>query len=301
MRQVGRPALLDFREVKITGEGDSQKTEFLQTGLTGKYLVRAQVISDQTTSQPIIAIDFNPEGARLFGIITGRNIGKPLAIFLDNQLISNPVVQEVIQGGKAQISGNMDQNEVGRLVKLFNAGSLPAPMRLISQQTVGASLGADSLARAITAGLIGTAAIIIFMLGYYRVMGAVASLALVFYAVFALAIFKLFGITMTLSGIAGFILSIGMAIDANILIFARMREELAKGISNVGALEEGFRRAWPSIRDSNVSTMLTSVILYYLTSSFVRGFALTLLLGVLVSMFSAITVSRIILRASIKQ
>ncbi len=301
IRQVGRPALLDFREVKITGEGDSQKTEFLQTGLTGKYLVRAQVISDQTTSQPIIAIDFNPEGARLFGIITGRNIGKPLAIFLDNQLISNPVVQEVIQGGKAQISGNMDQNEVGRLVKLFNAGSLPAPMRLISQQTVGASLGADSLARAITAGLIGTAAIIIFMLGYYRVMGAVASLALVFYAVFALAIFKLFGITMTLSGIAGFILSIGMAIDANILIFARMREELAKGISNVGALEEGFRRAWPSIRDSNVSTMLTSVILYYLTSSFVRGFALTLLLGVLVSMFSAITVSRIILRASIKQ
>ncbi|MEK7654340.1 MAG: protein translocase subunit SecD [Patescibacteria group bacterium] len=301
VRQVGRPALLDFREVEVTGEGDNQKVSFLKTGLTGKYLVKAQVVSNQTTGQPIIAIDFNPEGGRLFETITSRNIGKPLAIFLDDQLISNPVVQEAIQGGKAQISGNMPQDEVGRLVKLFNAGSLPAPMHLISQQTIGASLGADSLGKAITAGLIGTAAIIIFMLGYYRVMGAVASLALVFYIVFTLAIFKLFGITMTLSGIAGFILSIGMAIDANILVFARMKEELAKGISSVGALEESFRRAWPSIRDSNISTILTSVILYYLTSSFVRGFALTLLLGVLVSMFSAITVSRIILRASIKQ
>lgn len=301
VRQVGRPALLDFREVRVTGEGENQKTDFLQTGLTGKYLIKAQVVSNQTTGQPIIAIDFNPEGARLFERVTSQNIGKPVAIFLDDQLISSPVVQEAIKGGKAQITGNFTPDEVRRLVQLFNAGALPAPVRLISQQTIGASLGANSLEKAIFAGLIGTAVIMVFMLVYYRMMGAVAALALAFYIVFALGIFKLFGITMTLSGIAGFILSIGMAVDANILVFARTKEEMAKGISRAGALEEGFRRAWPSIRDSNISTMLTSVILYYLTSSFVRGFALALLLGVLVSMFSAITVSRIILRASVKQ
>lgn len=301
VKQIGRVALLDFREVKITGEGDNQKTEFIQTGLTGRFLKKSQIVPDQTTGQSIIAIDFDAEGARLFEALTKRNIGKPLAIFLDGDLISSPVVQEAISGGKAQISGNMDHNEVRRLVSLFNAGALPAPIKVISQQTIGASLGIDSLAKAITAGLVGALAIIVFMLIYYRSLGFVASLALVFYIAFTLAIFKLFGITMTLAGIAGFILSIGMAVDANILIFARTKEELAKGVSRSGALEEGFRRAWPSIRDSNISTMITSVILYYLTSSFVKGFALTLLLGVVVSMFSAIIISRIILRAFTKQ
>lgn len=301
VKQIGRVALLDFREVKITGEGDKQKTEFIATGLTGRFLKKSQIVPDQTTGQSIIAIEFDAEGARLFEALTKRNIGKPLAIFLDGDLISSPVVQEVISGGKAQISGNMDHQEVRKLVSLFNAGALPAPIHIISQQTIGASLGIDSLQKAIMAGAIGTLAIIVFMLIYYRALGLVACLALLFYIAFALAIFKLFGITMTLAGIAGFILSIGMAVDANILIFARTKEELAKGVSRSGALEEGFRRAWPSIRDSNISTMLTSVILYYLTSSFVKGFALTLLLGVVVSMFSAITVSRIILRAFTKQ
>ncbi len=301
IKQIGRTALLDFREVKITGTGDKQKTELIVTGLTGRYLTKAEIISNPTTGQPLIGIDFNAEGAKLFAEITQRNVGKPVAILLDGEVISSPTVQEAITGGKAQISGTMSYQEVQRLVSLFNAGALPAPVRLVSQQTVGASLGIDSLNKALFAGLIGTLAIILFMLLYYRGLGLVAALALLIYIAFALAVFKLFGITMTLAGIAGFILSIGMAVDANILTFARIKEERAKGVSNVGALEEGFRRAWPSIRDSNISTMLTSVILYYLTSSFVRGFALTLLLGVLVSMFSAITITRIFLRTFTKQ
>jgi preprotein translocase subunit SecD len=292
--------LLDFREVKITGEGESQKTDFILTNLTGRYLSSAQVASHQTTGQPVILINFNAEGAKLFEAITKKNLGKPLAIFLDGQLISNPVVQEAIAGGNAQITGQFDYNEAKRLVQLFNAGALPAPINLISQQTVGASLGSDSLSKAIFAGAIGTLAIIVFMLIYYRALGLVSALALVVYVIFTLGLFKLIGITMTLSGIAGFILSIGMAVDANILVFARTKEESARGLSWAGALEEGFRRAWPSIRDSNVSTILTSVILYYLTTSFVKGFALALLLGVLMSMFSAITVSRVIFRTFTK-
>lgn len=301
IKQIGRTALLDFREVKITGVGDKQKTELIATGLTGRYLKSAQIGAQQTTSQPIILISFDTEGARLFADITKRLVGKPLAILLDGEVISSPTVQEAITGGNAQISGNMSRQDVQRLVSLLNAGALPAPVKLVSQQTIGASLGIDSLKKAMLAGLIGTLAIILFMLLYYRALGLVSAFALIFYIAFALAIFKLFGITMTLAGIAGFILSIGMAVDANILTFARTKEELAKGVSRSGALEEGFRRAWPSIRDSNISTMLTSVILYYLTSSFVRGFALTLLLGVVVSMFSAITVTRIILRTFTKQ
>ena len=300
IKQVGKPALLDFREVKLKGEGDKQEVEFIATGLTGRYLSSSQVSSNQTTGQPVILINFNSEGAKLFEAITKKNLGKPVAILLDGQVISSPVVQEAIAGGNAQITGSFDYKEAQRLVQLFNAGALPAPINLISQQTVGSSLGADSLQKAIFAGLIGTLAIIVFMLLYYRSLGLVSALALVIYIVFTLGLFKLIGITMTLSGIAGFILSIGMAVDANILIFARTKEETAKGLSHSGALEEGFRRAWPSIRDSNVSTILTSVILYYMTSSFVRGFALALLLGVLLSMLSAITVSRVIFRVFTK-
>lgn len=301
IKQIGRTALLDFREVQQTGEGENAKINFKLTPLTGRYLKSAQVSSNSTTGQPTILIDFNSEGAKIFEELTKRNIGKPLAIFLDGQLISMPTVQEAIGGGHAQISGQFTFQEVKRLVSLFNAGALPAPVNLISQQTVGASLGTDSLKKALAAGAAGTLAVILFMLLYYRKFGIVASLALVFYIIFTAGVFKLLGITMTLAGIAGFILSIGMAVDANILIFARTKEETNKGMSKIGAIEEGFRRAWPSIRDSNISTMLTSVILYYLTSSFVRGFALTLFAGVVVSMFSAITVSRVILRTFIKK
>lgn len=293
IRQIGRTALLDFREV--------QGETFIKTNLTGRYLQKAQITSNPTTGIPAISIQFNTEGGKIFGELTKKNVGRPLAIFLDDELISMPTVQEEILGGNAQISGQFDYKEARRLVSLFNAGALPAPIKLISQQTIGATLGLDSLQKAIFAGATGTIAIIFFMLLYYRRFGFAASLALVFYIAYTLAAFKLFGITMTLAGIAGFILSIGMAVDANILVFARAKEEVKKGLSNVAALEEGFKRAWSSIRDSNIATILTSVILYYLTSSFVRGFALALLIGVLISMFSAITVTRVILRTLVKK
>src|SRR3989344_4070918 len=236
------------------------------------------------------------EGAKMFGELTGELVGKPLAIFLDDKLISEPIVQEKITGGQAQITGRFTIKEAKEMVARFNAGALPAPITLISQQTVGASLGTDSLQKTLYAGLIGMALVMAFMILYYRTSGVVAAFALIIYAVLTLAAFKLFGITITLSGITGFILSVGMAVDANVLIFERSKEERAKGSAPELALEEGFRRAWPSVRDSNITTIITALVLYYATTGFVKGFALTLIVGVLVSMFSAITVSRALLR-----
>ncbi len=294
--QIGKTALLDFRTVEQQGTGDKATAVYTPTKLTGRYLSKAQLGTNPNTNEAVILIKFNAEGAKIFEDLTTKLVGKPLAIFLDGQLISMPVVREPISGGDAQISGQFTYDAARKLVSLLNAGALPAPISVISQQTIGATLGLDSLNKAIMAGLAGTIAIMLFMMIYYRKLGFVASLALLFYILFSLGAFKLFGITMTLAGIAGFILSIGMAVDANILIFARTKEELKRGVSATAALEEGFRRAWPSIRDSNITTMMTSAILYYLTSSFVRGFALTLFIGVLISMFSAITVTRVMLR-----
>jgi len=224
-----------------------------------------------------------------------------------NLLILVIVVQDYFVGaagageGQAVISGIGDLTEAQNLANLLNAGALPAPVTLLSQQTVSATLGSVSLERALYAGLIGTLLIIAFMLLYYRALGFFAAVALVFYVILATALFKTIPITMSLAGIAGFILSIGMAVDANVLIFERTKEEFRKGLSHASAVSEGFRRAWPSIRDSNISTILTAIILYYATSSFVRGFALTLLLGVLVSMFSAITITRTMLALFVKK
>ena len=295
INEIGSTPLLDFREV--IGEGTS--TQFLATELSGRYVQGAQLDFDQTTGAAQVNLQFNDEGAKIFETLTERNIEKPLAIFLDNVLIEMPVVREKISGGKAQITGKFTVDEAKKMVERFNAGALPAPINLISQQTIGASLGQESLQKAIFAGAIGTLAVILFMLGYYRLFGIFTSLALLIYISLTASVFKL-GITMSLAGIAGFILSIGMAVDANILIFERTKEELKKGLSKLSAIEEGFRRAWPSIRDSNVSTIITSVILYEFTSSFVKGFALALLIGVLVSMFSAITITRTMLRTFMK-
>lgn len=296
IQQIGRTALLDFREV----EGEGENAKLLETGLTGRHLKSAEVVFNQTTSKPEISVDFDSEGARLFEEITGRNIGKQLPILLDGAILSSPVVREKISGGKAVISGQFDNQEAIRLVSLLNAGALPAPVNLISQQTISATLGTGSLYKAIFAGLVGAFSVIVFMAVYYRLFGFFAATALLIYIALTLAVFKLVPITLTLSGIAGFILSIGMAVDANILIFERTKEEFAKGLSRIAAIEEGFRRAWPSIRDSNITTIISSVILYYYTTSFVRGFALALLIGVLVSMFSAITVTRTLLRVFVK-
>jgi protein-export SecD/SecF family membrane protein len=284
---IGETPLLDFREV----EGE----KFIPTNLTGRYIKSAQLGFDNL-GKPVVNISFNDEGAKIFEDLTERNINKLLAIFLDNEPIEIPVVKEKISGGKAVISGNFTPDSARQLVERFNAGALPAPIELVSQQTIGASLGLDSLKKTIFCGLLGFLLIVLFMLGYYRKLGLVASVALIIYAVLTLGIFKLIPVTLTLAGIAGFILSIGMAVDANVLIFARMKEELKKGLSKTAAVEEGFRRAWPSIRDANVTTLIIAVILFYFTTSFVKGFALTLFIGVLMSMFSAITVTKIFLK-----
>lgn len=299
IKMIGETPTLDFREVvqnkNTTSTFSEDQYQFIPTTLTGRYVQSAQLDFNQTTGAPQVDIQFTSEGAKIFEDLTAKNIGKPLAIFLDNNLIEMPVVQEKIAGGKAQITGRFTRDQAQQMVQRFNAGALPAPITIISQQTIGASLGQESLKNAIVAGVIGTLAVILFMLIYYGKLGIFSSVALIIYILFTAAVFKL-GITMSLSGIAGFVLSIGMAVDANILIFARTREELRKGLAKVSAIEEGFKRAWPSIRDSNISTMITSIILYYFTTSFIKGFALALLIGVVVSMFSAITITRTLLR-----
>ena len=205
-------------------------------------------------------------------------------------------MDEAITGGSALITGNFTVDSAKTLVERFNAGALPAPIKLVNQQTVSATLGNNSLKNMIFAAILGTLLVILFMLFYYRLFGFFAACALIIYIALTLGVFKLIGITMSLSGIAGFVLTIGMAVDANILTFERIKEEQKRGLPRTSAVEEGFRRAWPSIRDSNTSTIITAVILYYFTSSFVQGFALTLLIGVLVSLFSAITTTRLFLR-----
>jgi len=266
------------------------------TGLSGKHLQRSQVQFQGTTNEPQVILEFNEEGDKLFEEITDRNVGKLVGIFLDGQPISVPRVNQKIIGGNAVITGQFDIQEAKLLAQRLNAGALPVPIDLLSQQTVGASLGQDSLQKSVKAGLIGFLVVALFMILYYRLPGILAAIALVMYTAFTLAVFKLLGVTLTLSGIAGFILSVGMAVDANILIFERTKEELKNGHPLDGAIAEGFSRAWTSIRDSNVSSLITAGILYSFTSSSVRGFALTLAIGILVSMFSAIYVTRTMLR-----
>ncbi len=306
--EIGATPFLDFREI-IEGEqvidGVATTTAtIVPTELTGRYVKGAQLGFDSYTGEPQVYLQFTDEGAKIFEEVTGHNIGKPLCIFLDNQIRSFdedcPIVQAKISGVNAQITGRFTTDEARKIVERFNAGALPAPIKLINQQTISADFGADSLTRAVLAGAVGTGVIILFMLLYYRRLGIFAAVALVMYIALTLGIFKIVPVTMTLAGIAGFILSIGMAVDANILVFERTKEEIKKGLAKTAAIEEGFRRAWTSIRDSNVSTMITSAVLYYFTSSFVKGFALALFLGVVVSMFSAITITRVLLRVFIR-
>ncbi len=294
INQIGQTPQLDFRELDASSTASNPIYNY--TNLDGEYVTGAQLIFDPTTGAPQVQISFNSVGASIFEKITTANVGKPLAIFLDNQLIEAPVVQQAISGGTAVISGNFTVSSAQQLVGRFNAGALPAPITLINQQTVSATLGSDSLNKVVVAGIAGTLLVILFMVFYYRILGLFAALSLIIYIALTLGIFKLIPITLSLAGLAGFILTIGMAVDANILIFERIKEELKRGLPKASAIEEGFRRAWPSIRDSNTSTIITAIILYFFTSSFVQGFALTLLIGVIVSLFSAITTTRLFLR-----
>ena len=291
---IGKTAQLEFKELDPTSTQSDVK--WLPTNLSGKQLKRAQVSFDQTTNAPQVSLQFNADGATLFEQITERNINKQVAIFLDDQILSAPNVQQKITGGEAVITGQFALEEVKQLVSLLNAGALDVPIKLIEQHTVGATLGADSVKKSLVAGIIGLILVALFMIFNYRLAGLIAVFALTGYALITLALFKFIPVTLTLAGIAGFILSIGMAVDANILIFERLREELKEGKALKIALEEAFRRAWPSVRDSNASTIITCAILYYTTTGSVRGFAFTLALGVIVSLFSSITASRAFLR-----
>jgi len=241
-------------------------------------------------------LQFNDEGAKIFEELTAKNVGKPLAIYIDQTIISAPVVQEKISGGRAQITGSFTVEEARDLVRNLNAGALPVPIKLISQQNVGPTLGKISLEQSLKAGILGFLGVILFMILFYRFPGILASLALIIYIILALAVFKLLPVTLTLAGIAGFLLSIGMAVDANILIFSRMREELSQQKTFSTAVEEGFRRAWPSIRDSNFNSLIVCAILFGFATSFIKGFALTLAIGILISLFSAIFITRMFLR-----
>jgi len=322
IKMIGQTPFLEFKEQKTEEETqkildkqkelegltyeEMQKVEnwqlifedpyFISTPLTGKYLERADLNFNQQTGAPLISLQFNDEGAEIFEQLTSRNVGKILAIYIDGIPISTPVVQEAISGGKAQISGEFSVEEAKELVRNLNAGALPVPITLISQQTVGPTLGAVSLQKSLIAGLLGFLAVIIFLIIFYRFPGFLASLVLAIYIALILSLFKLIPVTLTLAGIGGFILSIGMAVDANILIFSRMREELKEEKSFTIAIEEGFRRSWPSIRDGNLTTLIVALILFGLGTSFIKGFALTLSIGILVSMFSAIFITRTLLR-----
>jgi len=268
------------------------------TGLTGQYLKSASVQFDNTTRQPLVAISFDDTGKAKFADITGKNVGKVLAIFLDGQPISTPVIRDQIKDGNAVISGNFTPDAAKVLARDLRYGALPVPINLIGTQSIGASLGDNALKASVDAGLWGFLIIAIFLVLWYRLPGLVAVVSLSLYTIFNLAIFKLIPVVLTSAGLAGFILSIGMAVDGNILIFERMREELAKGHSLEDGIREGFARAWLSIRDSNLSSIITAIILYFFaTSALIKGFALVFLIGVLVSMFTAITISRTFLLA----
>ncbi len=277
--------------------GTSTDPVFISTQLTGRYLQRAAVEFKGTTNEPVVSLTFNSEGADLLAKLTRENIGHVLAIFLDGKAISTPVINEEVADGKAQISGNFTAQEAKLLVRNLNYGALPLPIELVGTQTVGAYLGDAALHAGVKAGVVGFLLVVIFLVLWYRLPGLVASVALVIYILLSLAIFKLIPVTLTAAGIAGFILSIGMAVDANILIFERMKEELARGRKLNDAMKEGFHRAWLSIRDSNISSIITAIVLFWIGTSAVKGFAFTLGIGVLVSMFTAITVSRTFLFA----
>ena len=270
---------------------------YINTELNGSKLAKASLIFDATTNEPKVLLTFTEEGRQMFSEMTKANINKSIAIYLDGSPISTPVVREAILDGNAEISGSFNVIEARELVGRLNSGALPVPISLLSTATVGATLGERALHSGVKAGAIGVLVVAFFLLFWYRVPGIVAVLALVIYLAIMLLIFKLIPVTLTAAGIAGFILSIGMAVDANILIFERMKEELRKGKDITTAMHDGFARAWLSIRDSNSSSIISAVILFWFGTSLVKGFALTLGIGVLVSMFSAITVTRTFLLA----
>ena len=305
---IGQTAQLDFREpvfeeLPPESTESAQITDFKETGLTGKDLEKAGVTFEQNTNAPQIALKFTDEGAKKFEEITQRNVGNPLAIFLDNQVISAPRVNEAISGGEAVITGQFTLEQAKNLSIQLNAGALPVPINILEQRSIGATLGQESVRRSLTAGSIGLVLVAFFMLGYYGRLGLLANAGLVIYGLITLALYKFIPVTLTLAGMAGFLLSIGMAVDANILVFEKIKEEKRAGKPSLAAMEAGFGRAWDSIRDANICTLITCFVLFnpfgwgFLnTSGMVRGFALTLGLGIFISLFTGVVVTRTLIR-----
>jgi preprotein translocase subunit SecD len=300
---IGQTARLVFGEVGT----EKDPSAFVPTDLTGADLKKATVVFDPNTSKPSVQVQFSDNGGKKFESITAKNVGKPLPIILDTALISSPVVREKISGGTALISGSFTLDEAKYLAIQLNAGALPIPVKLVEERTVGATLGGESVTKSVQAGLVGLGMVLIFMVLSYGKLGLVADIALFVFGVISLSLYKLIPVVLTLPGIAGFLLSVGMAVDSNILIFERFKEEREKrNLSD--ALEVSFGRAWDSIRDANVATIITSLVLlnplnwsFLESSGPVRGFALTLLLGIVISLFTGIVVSRNLLRIFVSE
>jgi protein-export membrane protein SecD len=302
---LGETPTLDFRLASPETVGTSTQVIFIPTGLTGRFLSNAalQFGSGATAglAAPQVLLNFNPEGAKLFEKITSENIGKTIAIFLDGQPISTPVIQEAIPGGQATISGKFTATEARDLVRNLNFGALPVPITLESSSAVGPTLGAAAITAGVMAGLIGFIIIALFMIVWYRFAGFIAAIALAEYLAFMLAVIKVIPVTLTASGIAGLIVTLGMAVDANVLIFERTKEELRDGKSPREAVHIGFARAWTAIRDGHLTMLISGVILFWLGTSIVQGFALVFVLGVLASFISAVSLSRIFLLALVPE
>jgi len=309
---LGQTAQLDFRELKTDPE--STKTAFFpmltntnSVGITGKDLKKATIEFNSNTGEPEVSLEFNAEGGKKFAEVTKRLIGKTLSIFLDEMPVTSPTVNTEISDGKAVITGNFTVESAKRLALQLNAGALPVPVSVVEKRTIGATLGARSVSKSVKAGLIGLGLVAVFMIMRYGWLGLIADMGLVIYTLISISLYRLIPITLTLPGIAGFILSIGMAVDSNILIFERYKEEVRNGKPWKIAMEMAFGKAWDSIRDANVTTILTSLILFnpgnwaiLPTSGMVRGFAATLFLGVVISLFTGMVVTRTFIRVLYK-
>ncbi len=282
-----------FLEFKVPQSTSSK--EFVSSGLTGEYLEKAEVLYNPQTLEPYVLLHFDKKGAEIFKNLTQKYLGQPIAIYLDNQLISAPIVRDVIENGQAQITGNFTIEEAKLLANRLNQGALPAPLRLISVSIVNPLLGEKFLNLAIKGSILGIILVMLFMIVFYGLNGVFADIALLFFILFNLALYKILNVTISLASLSGFVLAVGMAVDANILIFERMREETKRGLSKKDVVVEGFRRAFPSIRDSNATTIISSLLMFFLATSFVKGFALTLFLGVLISFLTAVFFTRYLL------
>jgi protein-export membrane protein SecD len=302
---IGQTPTLEFKLVQSgeasTTDGKSVPIEgYVDTGLTGKYLSSASLQfgnGSNSLQTPVVQVNFNAEGTKLFADITTANVGRQLAIFLDGNVLSEPVIQEKIDNGSAVISGNFTAQQAKDLATNLNLGALPVPITLASTQTIGATLGDQAAHAGVLAGLVGFIILAVFMILWYRMPGVVAVVSLVIYCILMLALFKLVPVVLTAAGIAGFILSVGLAVDANILIAERMKEELNDGAGTQEAIISGFTRAWSAIRDSNIAHIIAAVILFWFGTSLIKGFALVFGLGVVISMLSAIVISRTFLLA----